>query len=138
MADETPKLPDDCAMTDREWRDANFREAVRRLPPPIPMFDDAVPCPWCGAAHEAINIGKNSCLECDRFFLFGFPPFETSDERRPVAWVDFPWREFDELGDKAHLLEKWEPNERLKEIYKFWAERRADAADEEPKPAKLH
>ena len=119
MADDEKS---DRALTTEEWRRANFMEAIKRLPAPVPMYDNAVVCPWCGAPHDHVLIEKmNSCEECKRPFVFGYPPWEESTSR-PLSWVSFPHEAFEALGSKASLLENWAPNERLREIYKYWAD----------------
>ena len=105
-------------MTKKEFRDSNFSAALRKLPAQITMCEDAAICPWCGSAHKTITFGKNECHDCARAFYFGFPQWGESILGRPDSFVNFPWRELDEMGMNANLLEDWKPNELLLHYYK--------------------
>ena len=113
---------DDRQMSAREWEEANFMEALQRIPRPVLMYDDAIICPWCGAPHGSANLVRiNSCEQCKRPYCFGYPPWD-ADSDRPMTWVNFPHAEFQAVGGKASALEDWKPNERLTEIYRYWAD----------------
>ena len=110
-----PTLAADTVLSQAEWDDANFWEALRRLPRPIPCCDNMAFCPWCGCDHRTVTFGRNSCTECARPFWFGIPDWV--DGERPVTWVEFPFYELQALGGSAELLPKWSPNQRLKKLY---------------------
>ena len=86
----------------------DFAEAFRRIPPPISAFANGAACPWCGSLHRTVTFGLNECHDCKRPFRFGAPDWAEPDGAI-MSWVDFPHREFDELGRKPNLLPPWEP-----------------------------
>lgn len=118
----------DKVLTKDEWKHANFVEAMRRLPTPIPAYDNGAPCPWCGHLHDRITFGHNSCESCSRPFAFGSPPWPTEPKERLVCWVNFPWAEWEAVGEKASALEDWKPNERVKAHWKYWTDYMKDEA----------
>lgn len=115
-------MSEDRSLTKEEWANANFSEAVRRLPPPCPCFGEGAICPWCGGLHPTVTFGRNECTACGKSFCFGFPPWGTRLENCPESYVMFPFKEWHALGEKAHLLPKWEPNELLKAYYRRYDE----------------
>lgn len=92
-----------------------FAEAVRRLPPPIADFADGAACPWCGWLHRTITYGRNTCHDCGRGFLFGHPNWAVNKES--VSWVEFPWKEFQAMGERPELIEQWQPNTQIKALH---------------------
>lgn len=92
-----------------------FTKAIRRLPPSLSCFSDGAGCPWCGCLHQTVTFGKNTCEECERPFLFGYPDWHEGKD--PISWVSFPWAAFDALGSRADILPEWKPNERLQHLY---------------------
>lgn len=95
--------------------DDAFKQAIRRLPPPIADFADGAACPWCGWLHKTITYGRNTCAECGRGFLFGHPQWAVNKES--LSWVEFPWKEFDALGQRPELIEQWVPNLQIKSLH---------------------
>ena len=93
----------------------NFQKAIRKLPPPVPCFANGAICPWCGAVHATITFGENTCIECGKFFAFGYPDWHQGDD--PISHVPFPWKEFEAVGQNPDALPDWEPNDRLKSHY---------------------
>lgn len=106
--------------------------ALAKLPPPVPCFANGAACPWCGALHQTVTFGSNSCLECSRPFQFGYPDWE--DRKDPVSWVAFPHREFEAVGFKVDLLPDWKPNDRLKNIYHRQAEQQTGIRADSGRP----
>lgn len=100
-------------MSDHE----EFTRALARLPPPISCFSDGAACPWCGCLHATVTFGHNECQECGHGFLFGYPQGGWHEGKDPISWVEFPWRAFDAMGQKASALKDWKPNERLQRLY---------------------
>lgn len=92
-----------------------FRKAIKKLPPPIRCFANGAACPWCGAMHETVTFGEMGCVECGKAFCFGYPDWH--GDKEPISYVNFPWREWDALGQKADMLPDWKPNDRLKHHY---------------------
>lgn len=105
-------------MTD--WRLAAFSEVLRRMPPPVRMFDDAVICPWCGFPHDVMRLGRNLCDECRRPFFFGYPPW--GETERPMSWARLTYEEECLVIEKLNRLPPFAPNARLRDIYRQWAE----------------
>lgn len=98
-----------------EANDAEFMAAIRKLPRPVTCFANGAACPWCGDLHATVTFGINECAECSRKFCFGYPDWHEGKD--PVSWVNFPWKEWDALGQRADLIENWTPNKRLQQIY---------------------
>jgi hypothetical protein len=49
-----------------------------------------------------------------------------------MSWVPFPFLEWEAMGQKATLLAEWKPNDRLRDIYKFWRDReKSDEIDKQ-------
>lgn len=92
---------------------SEFSKAVRKLPPQVSCFANGALCPWCGWLHATITFGGNNCLNCAKFFQFGYP--EWHEGKDPVSWVPFPFREFEALGGRADLLPDWKPNHAIKQ-----------------------
>lgn len=113
---------------DKKWTE--FTKAVSRLPPPVSCFSNGACCPWCGGLNKTVTFDRmNDCIECERSYAFGYPPWH--DGRDPVSWVPFPFREFSAVGERADMITNWEPNDRLKAIYFEKAEERIGLSAEE-------
>lgn len=109
-----------------------FAAALKRLPRPISDFGDGAACPWCGALHKTVTYGRNFCDECRHEFRFGHPEWGAGKEC--WTWVDFPWKEFEALGNRADLVEKWVPNLRVKGLHFQKAEERIGKEADEGNP----
>ncbi len=119
-----------------DWRNAAFMEVLKRTPPAVRMFDDRAICPWCGFLHETITIGSNLCEECRRGFVFGYPPWGVEDGR-PISWVFMSWEEQNLAVENLNLFPPFEPNERLRDIYRVWRDFDKDN-DDSPTSETLH
>lgn len=113
-------------------RKKEFAKALARIPVPIECFTNGAACPWCGFIHRTITFGENACDDCRKPFLFGYPDYYTGDA--PISHVPFPHREFDELGARADLLPKWEPNDLLKQHYHQKTEEKTGIYSDKQKP----
>lgn len=94
-----------------------FTEALKRIPPPLSAFANGAGCPWCGALHQTVTFGLNTCQDCARPFCFGAPDWADPDDSI-VSWVEFPHREFDALGRRPELLPPWSPGPVLIALYR--------------------
>ena len=89
---------------------------LEKLPPSIPLKTTGRPtCPWCGYEHNTITFAENTCDDCGRPFLFGYPDW--ADEKDcPMAWVRLRWDEEALAIENPHLLPAWKPNDRIKKL----------------------
>lgn len=88
-----------------------------RTPPPLRPYEDGAACPWCGYCHEQITFGDNICAECQKAFLFGFPPW---DDGPLISWVHLKYEEENMLISNPDLMPVFQPNERLKKLYEHY------------------
>lgn len=117
----------DKSLTKLEWEMAQFARLMQGVPRQIPTFSDGVACPWCGLIHQVVTFGSNECLECRRQFIFGFPEWGSVFDWCPDTFVACPHKEFREMGRRGDILPIFEPNERLRRLYKIVDEMRMDA-----------
>ena len=102
----------------RDYELSQFSRLLRGIPYPIPMFDNCVFCPWCGSMHETVTFGENECDECRKIFIFGVPHWGSSFEGRAETFVNCPHKEFEDMGRRGDILPLFEPNEKLKDVYR--------------------
>lgn len=95
--------------------DDEFVKAMMKLPPPLVCFSNGAACPWCGVVHTTVTFGENNCIECGRYFCFGYPDWHPGLD--PISHVPFPHKEFSAVGGRADLMPDWEPTDLLKLHY---------------------
>lgn len=95
-----------------------LRLVYSRTPPPLRPYREGAACPWCAECHETITFGINICEECGKSFIFGFPPWE--NDNIALSWVNLRYEEENLLIKNPDLMPVFEPNERLKKLYKAY------------------
>lgn len=94
-----------------------FTEAFKRLPRPLPCFNDGAFCPWCGAFHTTLTFGENQCDNCRGSFCFGYPEWGSIIPDRPETFVPFPHREWEAVGEQPHLVGTYVDTPRLRDAH---------------------
>ena len=100
-------------------------EALKHFPRPLPVFPDFAVCPWCGQEHGALLFGGNLCTRCNEPFVVGMPPWGDTHFHL-LTYVEFPHKQFEQVGAKPEDLPNWRPNEDLISIYEDVKEWRAE------------
>lgn len=98
----------------RKWK-----KFLATLPPPLPITEECVYCPWCGTDYETVTIGDNYCECCRKGFVFRHPEWAEGF----YTYVHYSHREVDLIYDSKVDYKPFKPNERLEQIYEHFGDR---------------